>query len=66
MPRPKRQTPVDRYVVKTLAEIARELGVTPMRVYQIERGALLKIRAELLARRIVTAQGYYVSTRSAP
>lgn len=59
MPRPKRQTPVDRYVARSLKEIAEELGVTPMRVYQIEQGALRKIKSELLSRGIVTARGQY-------
>ena len=61
MPRPKRQTPIDRYVVCSLAEIARELGVTPMRVYQIEQGALRKIKSELLSRGVVTARGQYAN-----
>jgi DNA-directed RNA polymerase specialized sigma subunit len=44
-----------------LKEIAEELGVTPMRIYQIEQGALRKIKTELVARGIVTARGQYAS-----
>jgi DNA-directed RNA polymerase sigma subunit (sigma70/sigma32) len=45
----------------SLQEIAKELGVTPMRVFQIERCALRKIKAELLSRKIVTAQGRFAT-----
>ncbi len=44
MPRPKRQVPIDRYVVRTLAEIAAMMQISPMRVYQIEQRALEKLR----------------------
>jgi DNA-directed RNA polymerase specialized sigma subunit len=59
MPRPLRSVPIDRYVVKSLAEIARELGVTPMRVYQIEQAALKKIKKEFVKRGVVTKTGKY-------
>jgi DNA-directed RNA polymerase specialized sigma subunit len=59
MPRPKRKVPIDRYVARSLKEIAKELGCTPMRVFQIERCALRKIKAELLSRRVVTARGQF-------
>jgi DNA-directed RNA polymerase sigma subunit (sigma70/sigma32) len=59
MSRPKRQVPLDRYVAKSLKEIADELGVTSARVYQIEQGALRKIKAELLSRGVVTARGQF-------
>lgn len=59
MPRPLRVTPIDRLVARTLKEIADELGCTLMAVYYIEQKALKKLRAELVARRIVTREGRY-------
>ena len=44
MPRPKRKVPIDRYVVRTLAEVAVLMRVSPMRIYQIEQSALAKLR----------------------
>ena len=59
MPRVKRQTPVERYVVRSLSDIAKELGTSPQMVHYIERSALRKIKSELLSRGIVTARGQY-------
>ena len=53
--------PIDRYVAESLKEIADEIGVTPMRVHQIEQAALRKIKTELLSRGIVTTRGQYAS-----
>lgn len=46
MPRTKRSEPIERLVAMPLAEIAKVLGITTMRVHQIEKEALAKIRAE--------------------
>ena len=35
---------MDRYVVRTLAEVAALMRVSPMRVYQIEQSAFAKLR----------------------
>ncbi len=50
MPRPKRKVPIDRYVVRSLAEVARTMRLSPMRVYQIEQSALAKLRAAFEAK----------------
>jgi DNA-directed RNA polymerase sigma subunit (sigma70/sigma32) len=49
MPRTKREVPIERYTVMTMAEVGRALGVTPQRVSQIEKSALRKIRLAFLA-----------------
>lgn len=46
MSRTKRDIPIDRYTVKTLAEVGAELGISAMRVWQIERKAMEKLRKE--------------------
>lgn len=49
MPRPKRQfgkLPIERYVVMSQAEVGRRLGLSAMRICQIERTALAKLRTE--------------------
>lgn len=59
MPRPKRDIPIERLTAATLEEIARELGVSAMRVCQIERLALKKLEREFVKRKIVTENGRY-------
>lgn len=44
MPRRKRGIVIDRYVKRTLAEIATVMRISPMRVWQIEQRALRKLR----------------------
>jgi DNA-directed RNA polymerase sigma subunit (sigma70/sigma32) len=61
MPRPLRPVPIDRYVAKSLAEIARELNLTPMGVYYIEQKALRKLKQEFIERGVVTPTGRYDS-----
>ena len=61
MPRPKRKVPIDRYVVRTLAEIAVLMRVSPMRVYQIEQSALAKLRRAFEAEGF---RGHYDNRRS--
>jgi len=45
MPRLKKTVSAETYAARTMAEVARELGVTPQRVSQLERSALAKLRA---------------------
>lgn len=59
MPRSKRSIPIERLTTATLAEIARELGRSAMRVCQIEKQALAKLRATFVERKIVTKEGRY-------
>jgi len=59
VPRTKQTVPLERYVAKSLAEIARELGTSPQVVHYIERCALRKIKSELLSRGVVTARGQF-------
>ncbi len=61
MPRPKRAVPIDRYVSMSLAQVAEKLGLTPMRVWQIEQQALEKIRQEFIARGLTTPSGRWAS-----
>jgi DNA-directed RNA polymerase sigma subunit (sigma70/sigma32) len=61
MPRQKSETPIERLTVMSQAEVGRCLGITAMRVCQIERKAFQKIREELIARRITNAKGQRVS-----
>lgn len=61
MPRPKRDIPIERLTTATLEEVARELGVSAMRVCQIEKVALAKLRAAFVERKIVTRSGRYES-----
>jgi DNA-directed RNA polymerase sigma subunit (sigma70/sigma32) len=46
MPRVKREVPIERYTVMTFAQVAEKLGVSAMRVCQIEKQAMEKIRKE--------------------
>ncbi len=61
MPRPKRAVPIERYTAMSLAQVSEQLGLTPMRIWQIEQKALEKIRQELIARGIVTPSGRWAS-----
>jgi transcriptional regulator len=44
MPRPKGSGEIQRLTVMTQAEVARALGISTMRVCQLERSALAKLR----------------------
>ncbi len=59
MPRVKREVPIDRYVAKTLAEIAAELGCTPQAVRCCEKSALRKLREAFIRQGVVTRGGKY-------
>jgi DNA-directed RNA polymerase sigma subunit (sigma70/sigma32) len=59
MPRPKREVPIDRYVVKTMREVAEELGCSPQAVSDVEQRALRKLRVAFVERKIVTQGGRY-------
>lgn len=61
MPRQRKATPVERLTAATLEEIAKELGVSAMRVCQIEKVALAKLRVALIERKIVTKEGRYTT-----
>jgi DNA-directed RNA polymerase sigma subunit (sigma70/sigma32) len=50
--RPKRDVPIDRYVVRTMAEVGEELGITAQRVSQIEKSAFAKIKKEFERRNV--------------
>lgn len=63
MPRPKRTVPIERLTASTLAEIAKELGCSAMRVCQIEKQALKKLKVAFVERKIVTKEGYYSCER---
>lgn len=57
MPRQKRETPLERLTVMSQAEVARHLGISTMRVCQLERRAFRKIREQLIARGVTTQSG---------
>ena len=59
MPRPKREVPLDRYTVKTMREVAAELGCSAQAVSQVERRAFRKLKQAFVEQRIVTSRGYY-------
>lgn len=59
MPRQRKATPIERLTAATLEEIAKELGVSAMRVHQIEKQALAKIKIALIERGVVTKKGRY-------
>ena len=44
MPRTKREVPIDRYTAMSQAEVGKRLGISAMRVCQIEKKAFAKIR----------------------
>lgn len=60
MPRPKRAVPIDRYVVMTQAQVGAKLGLSAMRVSQLERSAFKKIRAAF------KEQGYEIREPAIP
>ena len=43
MPRTKQAVPLERYTVMSQAEVARTLGISTMRVCQLEKSAMKKI-----------------------
>lgn len=57
--RPKREVPIDRYVVKTQREVAAELGCTPQDVNCVEQRAFRKLREAFVRARVVTREGRY-------
>ena len=59
MPRPKREVPIDRYVVKTMREIAAELGCSPQAVNDAEQRAMKKLRVAFVERGIISREGRY-------
>jgi DNA-directed RNA polymerase sigma subunit (sigma70/sigma32) len=59
MPRPKREVPLDRYTVKTMREVAAELGCSAQAISDVEQRAMKKLRAAFVERRIVTQGGRY-------
>lgn len=50
MPRKKKSVPIERYTVKTLAEVGREMGISAMRVQQLQDSAFKKIRSGFTVR----------------
>jgi DNA-directed RNA polymerase specialized sigma24 family protein len=59
MPRPKREVPIDRYVVKTMREVAEELGCSPQAVSDVEQRAFRKLKQAFVEQRIVSHEGRY-------
>lgn len=55
MPRLKREVPLERYTVMTMAEVGQRLGITAQRVSQIEKVAMQKLRVEF--NRLKNAEG---------
>lgn len=45
MPRSKHAVPIERFTVRSQEEVGRALGITAMRVCQLEKSALRKLRA---------------------
>jgi DNA-directed RNA polymerase specialized sigma24 family protein len=46
-----------RYAVRSYAEVAAAVGLSPLRVYQIEQRALLKLRREFKRRGVDSVDG---------
>lgn len=46
MPRRKAAVPIERYTVMTFAQVGKKLGLSAMRICQIEKQAMDKIRRE--------------------
>jgi DNA-directed RNA polymerase sigma subunit (sigma70/sigma32) len=59
MPRPKREVPLDRYTVRTMREVAKELGCSAQAVSQVEKRALRKLRVAFVERGIISREGRY-------
>jgi predicted DNA-binding protein (UPF0251 family) len=61
MPRTKSETPIERLTVMSQAEVGQRLGISAMRVCQIEKAAFKKIKQVFIERRIVTSDGRWAT-----